>query len=669
MKEITVKRLTTEQKLRLLCGKDCWHNEDFDGLLPRVRLTDATMGVRMPEDPSIATGDKPSVCYPSVQMLANTWNNDVVRTYAECVADDCLDAGADVILGPGVNIKRNPLCGRNFEYFSEDPYLAGTMAREYISAMQSEGVGATLKHFCANNLEYNRLQQSSDVDERTLREIYYKPFEIALDAKPIAVMSSYNRINGVYGSEYKKGYDVLRNEYGFDGLIMSDWDAVRNRTEAAKAGLDLEMPFSQRNYDKLVQDYRDGKISESDIDKCASRVLDFIYRAKKLHTNKPRKHTLEQRINFTQTVAEEGIVLLKNDGVLPLDKNRSVSMCGFFARPSAYGYKRPHIMVGGGSAKVQRLTPMFDILEILEKRLGKHIPYEPAFHENYTDSVLMCPGNAVDDAAASDVALVFAGTGSVIESEARDRASMKLGVEPTRTILDVARVNPNTVVVLFAGAAIDMSEWIDKVAAVVYVGFPGEMGGEAVANVLTGVVNPSGKLTETFPLHYEDMPCANTRIDSKVTRYSEQLDVGYRYFDTCNVPVLFPFGHGLSYTQFEYGNLNLELTDDGVDVHYTVANRGDVDGKEVSQLYVKALGSYVYRPSKELKWYSKDFVAAGDVKQVVAHIDKSSLAYWSTARDCWYVEDGVYEIVIAASSADERLKARIRVSDGKLTLS
>lgn len=668
MKEINIKRLTTEQKLRLLCGKDCWHNENFDGLLPKVRLTDATMGVRMPEDPSIATGDKPSVCYPSVQMLANTWNNDVVRTYAECVADDCLDAGADVILGPGVNIKRNPRCGRNFEYFSEDPYLSGTMAREYISAMQAEGVGATLKHFCANNLEYNRLQQSSDVDERTLREIYYKPFEIALDAKPVAVMSSYNRINGVYGSEYKKGYNVLRNEYGFDGLIMSDWDAVRNRTEAAKAGLDLEMPFNQRNYDKLVQDYRDGKISESDIDKCVSRVLDFIYRVKKLHTNKPRKHTLEQRINFTQTVAEEGIVLLKNNGVLPLDNNRSISMCGFFARPSAYGYKRPHIMVGGGSAKVQRLTPMFDILEILEKQLGKHIPYEPAFHENYTDSVLMCPGKAVDDAAASDVALIFAGTGSVIESEARDRSSITLGVEPTRTILDVAMVNPNTVVVLFAGAAIDMSDWIDKVAAVVYVGFPGEKGGEAVANVLTGVVNPSGKLTETFPLHYADMPCANTYIDSKVTRYDEQLNVGYRYFDTYNKPVLFPFGHGLSYTQFEYGDLCLELTNDGVDVHYTIANRGEVDGKEVSQLYVKPLSSYVYRPLKELKWYSKDFVAAGDVKHVVAHIDKSSLAYWSTARDCWYVEDGIYEIVIAASSADERLKARIRVNDGKLIL-
>lgn len=668
MKKLTVKDLTIEQKLRLLCGKDCWHNEDFDGLLPKVRLTDATMGVRMPEDPTIATGDKPSVCYPSVQMLADTWNNDIVRTYAECVADDCLDAGADVILGPGVNIKRNPLCGRNFEYFSEDPYLAGTMAREYISAMQAEGVGATLKHFCANNLEYNRLQQSSDVDERTLREIYYKPFEIALAAKPVAVMSSYNRINGVYGSEYKKGYDVLRNEYGFDGLIMSDWDAVRSRTSAAKAGLDLEMPFKQSNYDKLVEDYRSGKITEEEIDKCAARVLEFVYRVKNLHTNKPRKHTLEQRIAFTQTVAEEGIVLLKNNGVLPLDKNRSLSMCGFFARPSAYNYKRPHIMVGGGSGKVQRITPMFDMLKILEKRLGKHIPYEPAFHENYTDGVLMCPGNALDDAAASDVALVFAGTGSVIESEARDRASMALGVEPTRTILDVASVNSNTVVVLFAGAAIDMSEWIDKVAAVVYVGFPGEMGGEALANVLTGAVNPSGKLSETFPLRYADMPCANTYIDGKVTCYEEQLDVGYRYFDTCDVPVLFPFGHGLSYTEFKYDNIALSLTDDGVDVAYTIANVGDVDGKEVSQVYVKPLGSYVYRPLKELKWYSKDFIAAGKSKQVVAHLDMSAFAYWSTARDCWYVEDGVYEIVVAASVADERLTARVKVADGKLTI-
>lgn len=663
-----IKYLTVEEKLRLICGKDCWHTCDFDGKLPFVRVTDASMGVRMPSvDDSWCGGDKPSVSYPSLQMLANTWNLETVRTYAECVADDCLDAGADILLGPGVNIKRSPLCGRNFEYFSEDPYLAGVMAREYIAAMQSEGAGACVKHFCCNNLECNRLQQSSEVDERTLREIYYKPFEIACEAKPVSLMSSYNRINGVYGSEYKKGYDILRNEYGFDGLIMSDWDAVRDRTKAAKAGLDLEMPFHPEHYEALVADYKAGKITDEEVDDCAKRVLELVNRCKELQKGKKRKHSLEERIAFTQKTEEEGIVLLKNNGVLPLKKGQSISMCGWFARPCAYNRKRPELVCGGGSGRVERITPMFDMLEILTREHSGNILFEPAFSEDGVDASFMNPGNAVDNAAASDVNIVFAGTGAKIESEGGDRLSMKLyGEAPERTILETAAVNPNTVVVLFAGSSVDMSGWIDEVAAVVYAGFPGESGGEAIANILTGKVNPSGKLSETFPLSYEDTPAANSYTDSKVTLYEEGLNVGYRYYDTYGVPVLFPFGFGLSYSRFVYENLNLNVKDNILKVSYHIKNQSDRDGKEVSQVYVRAISSYVYRPYKELKGFAKTYIRAGQSEKIEVALGSRAFEYWSTAQDCWKIEDGIYEIIVGASCEDEKLKTKIKIINGEI---
>lgn len=660
--------LTVEQKLRLICGKDCWHTCDFEGALTNVKVTDASMGVRMPIDPQQWNGVKPSVAYPSMQMLCNTWNTDIVREYAECVADDCLDAGADVLLGPGVNIKRDPKCGRNFEYLSEDPYLSGVMAREYISGLQSEGAGACVKHFCCNNLEYNRLQQSSEVDERTLREIYYKPFEIAVQAKPVSLMSSYNRINGVLGSEYKKGYDVLRNEFGFDGLIMSDWDAVRDRSAAAKAGCDLEMPFHPEHYEELVRDYKDGKITEQEIDECAARVLEFVARCKELQKGKKRKHTLEQRIAFTQKAEEEGIVLLKNNGILPLKKGQSVSMCGMFARPCAYEHKFPQLMSGGGSGCVTRITEMFDIYELMKARHGGDIKYEAAFAENGIDTTFMIPGKAVENAAASDVNIVFAGTGSALESEGSDRETIKLYDVQRRTIIDTSEVNGNTVVVLFAGAPIDMSDWIDRVAAVVYAGFPGEKGGDAIVNVLTGAVNPSGKTTETFPVRYEDTPAAKCRIDSKVTQYDERLLVGYRYYDTNGIPVLFPFGHGLSYSSFEYEELSLKTDGKSLDVAFKIKNASETDGKEITQLYVRACSSYVARPYKELKGFAKTAVKAGKAARVEIKSDMRAFEYWSTAKDRWDVEDGIYEILVGASAEDIRLKAKIKIVDGKIIL-
>ena len=654
MKKITVNNLTVEEKLRLICGDGFWYTYDFDGKLPKIKVTDASMGVRMTGDDG---KDKKSVAYPSMQMLANTWNTDIVRKYAECVADDCLAAGADVLLGPGINIKRSPLNGRNFEYFSEDPCLAGILAREYVAAMQSEGAAACVKHFCCNNLEYNRNLQSSCVDERTLREIYLKPFEIAMQAKPLSVMCCYNKINGVQGSENAEGFKILREEYGFDGLIMSDWDAVYDRAKAAKAGLDLEMPFSQKNYDKLVSDYNSDVISVEQIDECAQRVLNFIYGSKELQKGKSRKHSLEERIAFTQTVEEEGIVLLKNNGVLPLKNGQSAALCGEFASPKGLN------VCGGGSGQVPRLTPAYDIPALLSSEHNGKIIYEPAFGDRCTVYGYN-PGVAIDNAAQCDVNIVFAGTGAYFECEGGDRAYMQLHPVQERAILDTAKANENTVVVLFAGAPIDMSAWVDKVAAVVWAGFPGEKGGEAVVNVLTGKVNPSGKLSETFPVCYEDTPAANSYMDGKVTVYEEGIFVGYRYYDKYGVPVLFPFGHGLSYSDFGYKNLKIGGRGGKIEINFEIENKSALGGKEVAQIYVRNVCSTISRPEKELKAFKKLFIAAGKTEKVSVNIDTSDLACWSVASEKWEVEDGVYEIIVAASATDIRLTGKITVKDG-----
>ncbi len=660
-------KMTVEEKLRFICAKDFWHTVDFDGKIPYITVADGPLGLRLAGG-EVWEGHVPGIAYPSMNVVANSWNKDIARKMGESIADDCLDADIDILLGPGVNIKRSPLCGRNFEYFSEDPYLSGIMGKEYIEGMQERGIGVCLKHFCANNLEYNRKQQSSDVDERTLREIYYKPFEIACEAKPVSIMCSYNRINGTRGSEYKKGFEVLRNEFGFDGAIISDWESVYDRVKAAKAGLDLEIPFNQENYDRLVEEYKQGLISEEEIDLCAKRIFDMILRCKEMRMGKTSLTSVEERLNITQEILEEGIVLLKNNGVLPLKKGERISAAGLYARPHHDpDRKRDDLLVGGGSASVIRSTPMCDFIAELEKQMKTKVAYEPAFQDNGIEPAYMSPGDAVTNAAMSDVNIVFAGTGAKIEFESADRCMTKLmGDAAERTILETAAVNPNTVVILFAGSSIDVSAWEDKVAAILYCGFPGERGAEAVVNVLTGKVNPSGKLTETFPIHYEDSPASFTYIDSRVTRYQDGLDVGYRYFDKYDVKVQYPFGYGLSYSRFEYSNLQVEREENGtVAVSYDIKNVSEADGKEISQVYVRELSPLVYRPFKELKNFSKDEIKAGETKNVVLELKEKDFAYYSTAEDQWTVTDGVYEILIGASALDVRLTKRILIENKK----
>lgn len=666
MKKITVKDLTAEEKLRLICAKEFWYTEDFGGKLPSVCVSDGPVGLRA--ERINEKGEKhtvPSVAYPSVQMLANTWNKECARRMGECLADDCTEQDVDILLAPGVNIKRHPLNGRNFEYFSEDPYLAGTLAKEYVLGLQDKGVGACVKHFCCNNFEYNRFHQSSEVDERTLREIYYKPFEIVCEAKPVSAMCSYNRVNGTYASEYKKGFDVLRNEFGFDGAVYSDWDSVRDRTKAAKAGVDIEFPFNGKNYARLIEDYEAGILTDEELDACAERVLNLCYRVEEMRKKRKVGTCKEDRVKTAKKIADEGIVLLKNNGILPLKKGMRVAVSGCYARPDA------NMIAGGGSSQVTWRNKGFDLAALLEERLKSPVSYETMFlldgvigHGEYGSN----PDEGLLKASLSDVQIVCAGTGAPFEYESVDRKTMRLPEVQERAILDLAAVNPNLVVAVFAGSAIDMSAWIDKVSAVVFAGFCGEAGGEALADILTGVVNPSGKLSETFALSLEKVPAANSYIDTRATRYTEGLDVGYRYFDRHAEDVLFPFGYGLSYSAFEYRNLKLSLYEDGVDVSYEIENLSQIDGKEVSQIYVREVSPFVYRPYKELKEYSKDEIEAGKRITVKRKLPLSAFAHWSASKDYWEVTDGAYEILVGASSFDVRLRQKLLIEKGKIKL-
>lgn len=666
MKKITVKDLTAEEKLRFICAKGFWYTEDFGGKLPSVCVSDGPTGLRAERYDE--KGEKytvPSIAYPGIQLLANTWSRECARKMGECLADDCIERGVDILLAPGVNIKRHPLNGRNFEYFSEDPYLTGTLAAEYITGLQSSGVGACVKHFCCNNLEYNRFHQSSEVDERTLRELYYKPFEIACEAKPVSAMCSYNRVNGTFASEYKKGFDVLRGEFGFDGAVYSDWDSVRDRTKAAKAGVDIEFPFNEKNYRRLVEDYKAGILTDEELDACAERVIGLCYRCEEMRAKRRKRTEEAERLQTAKKIADEGMVLLKNDGVLPLRKGVRVAVSGCYARPDA------GMVAGGGSSQVTWRGKGFDLAALLERRLGNAASFETMFsydgvvgHGEFGAN----PDEGLRKAALADVQIVCVGTGAPFEYESVDRKTMRLPEVQERAILDLAAVNPNIVVAVFAGSAIDMSLWIDRVSAVVYAGFCGEAGGESLADILTGAVNPSGKLSETFPLSLEKVPAANGYLDTRVTRYTEGLDIGYRYFDRHGEDVLFPFGHGLSYSRFEYGNLELSPCGDDVQISYEIKNVSRTVGKEISQIYVREVAPTVYRPYKELKEYGKNEIAAGGSVTVTKTIPLSAFAHWSASKDGWEVTDGVYEILVGASSLDLRLRKKLLIEKGKLKL-
>ncbi|MDE7395049.1 MAG: glycoside hydrolase family 3 C-terminal domain-containing protein [Clostridiales bacterium] len=660
-KKITVNDLTAAEKLRLLCGDGMWRTASLGGKLPVVVMSDGPVGLRTERvDETGKTIMLPAVAYPSTDVLCNTWNEDLARRTGEALSSDCADRGVDLLLAPGVNIKRDPLCGRNFEYYSEDPLLAGNMAGAYVAGLQESGTGACVKHFCCNNSEYNRLYQSSEVSERALRELYYKPFEIVCKSKPAAVMCAYNRVNGVYASENEKGFSVLRECFGFDGVVISDWCAVRDRTAAAKAGLDIEMPFSETHYKKLCADYENGKLSDEALNAAASRVLDFVYKLKERTDKRKVTRNEKERQTIAREVAAEGIVLLKNNGVLPLERDDNVAVCGSYAKPNSADY-----LTAGGSACIENRLTSFDLVRALDSRTRGKVTYDEAFGARactfYGDARA-----AVLSGAKADVCIICAGTGRQIEGEGLDRETMRLPLVQERAILSAAAENTQTVVVLFAGAPVDVSPWEHEVGAIVYAGYLGDGGDEALAELLLGDRNFSGKLATSFPV-FDEVSRIVDCTTVGVTRYEEELSVGYRGYAENGRGVLYPFGYGLSYARYEYDSLAVEAVGDLMaEVSYSLANVSHENGSEISQVYVHPVSPRVSRPERELKAYKKTEIAAGYEERVHVLLDKTAFSYYSTAKGQWQVDDGVYMIGVGENCKDIYLSACIVIEGGKI---
>jgi len=655
-------QMTLEEKAALCTGAGPWTTTPVERLgVPEMTVTDGPHGIRRVSDiQSLGTESLPATCFPTASCLASTWDVDLLHEMGTALAEEAIALNVDVILGPGVNMKRSPLGGRNFEYFSEDPYLAGEMAASLINGIQSKGVGTSLKHFAVNNQEYQRFSISSEVDERTLREIYLPAFEKAVkQAHPWTVMCAYNRVNGVYCSENKTLLtDILKNEWGFEGLVVSDWGAVHDRVASLKGGLDWEMPGPQeRRVKAVVEAVLSGELDEAVLDQSVCRILNIVFKAKETPKNgtfgidaeaaKAAHHELARKI------AAEGMVLLKNNGLLPLKGQKHIAIIGRAAE-NAY-------FQGGGSSHINPTRVDVPFKE-LQGRLGETelsyaegYPSDNSFRQDLIDQ-------AVNIAGTAEAAILFIALPPSKESEGYDRADLDLTDQQIALIKAVTKVQPDTVVVLNNGAPVAMSAWIDDTAAVLESWMMGQAGGAAIADVLSGKANPCGKLAETFPIKLTDTPASiNWPGGAGKVHYGEGLFIGYRYYDAKEVPVLFPFGYGLSYTSFAYSNPRVKSKGsnqfkdvDGLTVFVDVTNTGSVAGKDTVQVYVRDQKSGLVRPVKELKGFAKVELQPGETRTVSIPLDFRAFAYFHPKYNQWITEDGEFDILIGASAADIR---------------
>lgn len=645
--------ISNEEKLRLVMAKDWWETDDLDGKIGKVKVSDGPVGLRCLAVTDSWANDSiyPSVAYPCYQMLSQTWNLSLAHKMGRAIADDCIEHNVDVLLGPGVNIKRTPLCGRNFEYFSEDPYVAGMFGKAFIEGVQEGHVGTSLKHYCCNNREYSRYWLSSEVDERTLREIYLKPFEIAVQAKPWTVMTSYNLVNGVRMSANKELNAVLRNEFGFDGVIVSDWEAVQDPLDTLHSDLDLEFPHNEKHAQEMRKHLEEGRIDLECLDKCSGRIIALGEKATDEKKLQKIQYSVEERIEISQEVEEEGIVLLKNNGVLPL-KDEKIYITGL---PSQIYYH------GGGSSAVIPNRPFVPLDEAL-RNLGYDAYYSESIGKIYGANVSM--GNisqACLNSEQSDVTILTVGTGAGAEVEETDRRDINLTPEELDALRYLRKYAKKLVVVVYAGSAVDLCEF-DKLAdAIVLAGFGGQNVSQAVANVLTGKVNPSGRLTETYAFSVDDIPSEHTTRSEAIMAYEEKLNVGYRYFETECVDALYPFGYGLSYSTFLYSDLKVVIKENFVDVSFKIENSSDVAGNEVVQIYISEVHPVVTRPVRELKAFDKVFIKAHDKIDVKRRLDKEVFSYYSPEHGKWVIHPGIFLIEIRKNAHEILLAEKIEL--------
>ena len=657
-----IEKMTIEEKAAILSGKNVWETRNIDRLnIPSIFCSDGPHGIRKQAEQGDHLGlnaSLPSTCFPTAATIANSWDEELGEEVGKALGEEAASMGVNVLLGPGLNIKRSPLCGRNFEYFSEDPYLSGKMASSYVKGIQGEGVFACPKHFAVNSQELRRMAMNSVIDERTLREVYLEGFEIAVkegDAK--AIMTSYNEINGVYANENKHLLqDILRKEWGFDGIVVTDWGASNDHVQGVAAGSNLEMPApGLGSAREILAAVASHELSMEELDSCVDDLLEAVFTLTREAGSKPASFDEEAHHQLARKAARESIVLLKNDEkILPLKPRCKVAVIGDFAITPRYQ--------GAGSSMVNptRLETMegcirdYDLVSI-----GCVQGYRRTGEEDPT-----LRKNVLDLAASADVVIYCFGLDELSESEGMDRSHMRIPQNQINFLESLAQVNTNIIGVLSAGSAIEMP-WQHHCKAILHGYLSGQAGASAMLDIITGKENPSGRLSETYPIRYEDTP-AYQYFPSKErsSEYRESIYVGYRYYDTNKIKVQYPFGFGLSYTSFIYSNLSVDWDQ----VSFTLTNTGSCDGAEVAQLYVGCPNGKVFRPEKALKGFAKVFLKAGESKNVIIPFDDKTFRYWNVATDHWEVEGGTYLIHIGANVSDIRLTQEIQVEGTTNTL-
>lgn len=651
-----MRQLTVEEKAALVSGTDFMYTNPVPRLgVPSLRMSDGPHGLRVQTEggDNGVTGSLPATAFPTAAAVACSWNPENSYKIGAAIGKEAHKYGVHVVLGPGANIKRNPTAGRNFEYFSEDPYLAGKMAAAEVNGIQSEGVGVSVKHFALNNSENYRFMGDSIADMRAIREIYLKVFEIVVkESRPATMMCAYNKINGEYCCENKWLLtDVLRKEWGFDGLVMTDWGAMHDRIKSLQMGLDLEMPGDTAICRKWILDgVKSGKLAMRDLDKAVENVLVLIEKyAKKLVDN----CDFEENDRIACEVAEDSAVLLKNDGILPLDIKEKWFVCGDLFEKMRYQ--------GAGSSMINptKLTSPKTAFD----NMGVQYTFARGYAENKTQTEQRYIDEALTLSKNESKVLVFAGLTDYVESEGCDRENMRLPENQLTLIDALIKAGKKVIVVLFGGSPVELP-FADKVSAILNMYLPGQSGGTACANLLFGKVNPSGRLAETWPLKYEDVPFGNEFGKTVNEVYKESVFVGYRYYTTAKKPVRYPFGYGLSYTSFEYWDMKVREDGEKITVSCEVANNGRRDGAEVVQLYVKAPQSNIFKPERELRAFQKVYVKAGESVKVELTVSKADLRYFDIKENDWVLEGGEYELQLCSDSQTVILSKSVQI-EGK----